>query len=103
MLLSPSSGAQRELVNWCEVHGLVYNSPKNEATVFKAGKIKAYYISPVTLGGVVLKLWTNSNVLVTYSSKVFVMTKILKGSVVWFQGDVTCWYAGSRDAPPKLK
>lgn len=60
VLLSPSIGALRQLVARCEeyatTHGLMYTSIKSEVMVFKAGRIKPYFIPPVTLGGEVLRV-----------------------------------------------
>lgn len=60
VLLSPSIGALRQLVAKCEkyaaAHGLVYNAAKSEVMVFKAGKIKPYFVPPVSLGEVVLRV-----------------------------------------------
>ncbi|PZC80655.1 hypothetical protein B5X24_HaOG214222 [Helicoverpa armigera] len=58
VLLSPSISALRKLLKVCEVyaeeHGLKYNAKKSELLVFRAKRMNASCVPPVTLGGVAL-------------------------------------------------
>ncbi|XP_026322730.1 uncharacterized protein LOC113232274 [Hyposmocoma kahamanoa] len=61
VLLNPSIGALKRLLQICEryavVHGLKYNVSKSELMVFKAGT-KTYNVPPLTLSGAPLKTVT---------------------------------------------
>ncbi|XP_026330973.1 uncharacterized protein LOC113238347 [Hyposmocoma kahamanoa] len=60
VLLSPSVNAFTQMLETCKehamVHGLEYNPEKSEVMVFKAGKIKPYYIPPIMLNRLPLKV-----------------------------------------------
>ncbi|XP_026322805.1 uncharacterized protein LOC113232344, partial [Hyposmocoma kahamanoa] len=58
VLLSLSVSALMQMLETCEeyamAHGLEYNPKKSEVMVFKAGKIKPYYVPPIMLNRVPL-------------------------------------------------
>lgn len=60
VLLGPSVSALEVLLGTCEnyalAHGLEYNPTKSEVMVFKAGKIKPYYVPPIVLKDTPLKV-----------------------------------------------
>lgn len=60
VLLAPSISALEILLRGCENyaldHGLEYNPNKSEVMVFKAGKIKPYYVPPIVLRNTPLRV-----------------------------------------------
>ena len=63
VLLSPTIGGLRKLVNVCETyaasHGLRYNVTKSELMIFKAGTKSPNQVPPVIMNGTLLKIVTS--------------------------------------------